>query len=462
MKITKRIILLAMLISAVFIFTACANNNKKHDIPKSTAEAEESADAAFQGVLKAVDKENRNLTFVNFNYSNECVLGYSDASKIYNKSGTLTIPETLDEGLVVQVRYNSDTMMAKEVKVDENCWEYDNITKWSIDTDKKMITVSDRNYRYDDSVVVFNNGETPDVMCLNPVDKLKVYGVDKKICSIIVKEGHGYIRPVNYEEFVGGTVSVSYILNQPITENMLLVVREGMYEVEMKNGDLVGKRTVQVVRDTEAELDMINTVTNPPDEGQVEFDIWPPGTDVYVNGKLINYSEPLSLKYGEHSVTAALTGYTTYKGTLTVNSPNPTVIINLAEEIAEVEDEEIINNDVNNNVADDDDNDEENDSDSQSTTTSNTQTDNSSAGATQDESEIVYDKEHNMTVSAPEGAEVYLNGAYKGIAPCSFPKQIGTHTITLSRADSITKSYTVVTYDDDQEVKWSFPELVKK
>ena len=142
----KKSILLILLISVIFVMAACANNTKKHKSkPENTTGPIEAVDASFQGVLRAIDRDSRTYTFVNFNYSNEIVLGYSDASKIYNKSKQLTTPETLDEGLVVQVRYDADTMMAIEVRVDENCWEYDNITKWSIDTDKKMITVSDRN-----------------------------------------------------------------------------------------------------------------------------------------------------------------------------------------------------------------------------------------------------------------------------------------------------------------------------
>jgi len=72
---------------------------------------------------------------------------------------------------------------------------------------------------------------------------------------------------------------------------------------------------------------------------------------------------------------------------------------------------------------------------------------------------IEYDKDHKITVKEPMGAEVYFNGEYKGIAPCSFPKVIGNETITLSRSGFQTKSYTVVIPNDGQDVTWSFPEL---
>ncbi|MCI8307494.1 MAG: PEGA domain-containing protein [Lachnospiraceae bacterium] len=463
----KRYLGYILIISALLLMSSACNQKTNAPRPESTGKVTESVADSFQGVVKAVDTGMKEITFVNFNYGSDMVLRYSDASSVYNKGGSLTTPESLEAGLVVQVQYDSGAMKVNEIRANKDSWEYDNIVKWSVDTEKYMFSISDKNYMYSDSVLVLNDGKTQDIMCLNRVDKLKVFGIDNKICAIIVKEGHGYIRPSNYGNFVGGTVSVSYIMNQPVVENMLLVVREGIYEVTMNNGDLSGKRTVQVLRDEETDLDMSGVVAaGAADEGRVEFDIWPPGTDVYVNGQLIDYNEPLTLKYGRHSVTAALTGYTTYKGTLTVSSPNPTVKIDLQQEVAEIKEE-------------DDDEDKKPTSKPSGENTGTTDkpaestpavsnTDNTSLAtaspdnnkATGDESEIQYDKKHTMSVNAPEGAEVYLNGVYKGIAPCSFPKQIGTQTISLSKEGCTTRSYTVVINDDEQDVTWTFPELV--
>ena len=43
------------------------------------------------------------------------------------------------------------------------------------------------------------------------------------------------------------------------------------------------------------------------------------------------------------------------------------------------------------------------------------------------------DTDHKITVSAPAGAAVYINGTYKGVAPCSFTKVIGSVTLTLTK-----------------------------
>ena len=69
------------------------------------------------------------------------------------------------------------------------------------------------------------------------------------------------------------------------------------------------------------------------------------------------------------------------------------------------------------------------------------------------------DRDHTITVSAPEGAEVYLDNVYKGIAPCSFTKIIGSQTISLRKDGYTTKSYSVDVLDDGEDVKLRFSDM---
>lgn len=71
------------------------------------------------------------------------------------------------------------------------------------------------------------------------------------------------------------------------------------------------------------------------------------------------------------------------------------------------------------------------------------------------------DSAHTITVTAPEGAEVFVDNVYKGMAPCTFTKIIGSLTITLSDTGYETKSYSVDILDDGKNAKLSFADLVK-
>ena len=66
-----------------------------------------------------------------------------------------------------------------------------------------------------------------------------------------------------------------------------------------------------------------------------------------------------------------------------------------------------------------------------------------------------------MYVDAPEGVEVYLNGSYVGISPCSFRKQSGVQVITLRKSGYETRSYTVQVDEEARDMSYSFVDLVK-
>ena len=74
--------------------------------------------------------------------------------------------------------------------------------------------------------------------------------------------------------------------------------------------------------------------------------------------------------------------------------------------------------------------------------------------------EITADDYYKVYVDAPEGAEVYLDGNYMGIAPCSFRKVAGAHVITLRRTGFDTRSYTVQIDDEEKDITYSFANLV--
>lgn len=485
MKFAKCCEKLGLLLVTLILCSGCGQTGTQ-TTPQATPLQTEEADknmASFRGVIKENDVYSGQIVFVNHNYDNEIVLKYSDATVAVNKNESQTPAELMEIGSIVNVDYDTVSQSIIRMETDSESWVIEGASGWSVDANSRVFTIAGVKYKYSDTLVVENDGRLVDVMCLNQIDKLRISGVGKKIYSVNVLCGHGYIRPYNYDDFVGGTVSVGYIFNQPVTSDMLLVVPEGIHDVTMKFGDITGTRTVQVERDAEAPLDMDGFVKKGQDnEGRVLFDIYPEGAEVFVNGRQIDYSGLVPLSYGQHNVTVALSGYTTYKGTLTVNSPNPTVIIDLIDEVAEINENGRRGTRKHDEKASKEPAETEpsvtepsvtepsvtqtatkepaapaGPSQQESTVEKDTQRD--EKPASQDEADIVYDKEHVIKISGPSGAQIYLNGAYKGIAPCSFPKQIGTQTVTVSNQAGDNESYTIVIKDDGKDVAWTFPEL---
>ena len=219
---------------------------------------------------------------------------------------------------------------------------------------------------------------------------------------------------------------------------MLITIREGTYKVVLSKNHSTAVKNVTVHSGREVTLDFSEYKPADSHVGVITFDIAPAGADLTINGTAVGYSKPIALAYGVYQIQVSMTGYTTYTGTLDVEEPKGTTVrINLVEEEAEASDTTA----------------------APSATGKSTKT---SSESTDDTQTKQIDSDHTITVSAPQGAEVYLDNVYKGLAPCTFTKVIGSQTVTLRRDGYATKSYSVDILDDDQDVKLSFADLTAK
>lgn len=420
----------ALILSVCLIVSGCGKTGSRQSVqsdPNESITYEKGKD--FVGVIKSADVTNKRLTFYNTDAEKEVAYEYTSGTEILTKNEKQISSGSLEVGQVVDVYINAGTNRISKLQLSPDILEYENVKNLVVNADEGYIEINNVRYRYGSGLPVFSNEELVDIKEITRTDEVTFRGVKGKAYSLVITKGHGYIKPEKYKDFIGGTLTVAGMMILPVTENMLIPVPEGTYEVTMKNGDFTGGKTVTVERDKQLVLDMSLFKSVAADRGQVVFDIEPTGAELYVNGILTDYSKPVSLKYGKHSVSVVLDGYTTYTGVVDVQSANPTLRISLADEEAEVVDE----------------------SDDTSVTDESSQ----SGSQVSD----TYDNLHKITVSTPAGASVYMDGTYKGTAPCSFPKKIGSVTITLSKSGYTTKSYTVTTLDDSKDVEWSFPEL---
>ncbi len=435
MKYRYRIAAVFCVIATLLGLTGCSNGKKQRSVTESASGAvvyDKGAD--FVGVIKTVNLKNSTVTFYNASFDEEESYSYSGATSVNSKYGRDMSMSEVEIGDVFDVYTSKDGRSIDGIKQSANIVETENV-KVSVDSVQKRLTVQDMTYAYSDKMVIYSDGQMLSPMEITSNDEVTFRGVKGHAYSLVVTKGHGYIRPAKYNDFVGGTLTVQGEAILPVTKEMLLTVPEGTQTVTMVNGDMTGTATVEVKRNQVTDLDMSEFQLQVPDTSRVKFRIEPEGAELYVNGSLTDYSKPVSLKYGKHSVRVVLEGYNEYKGILTVKDPGPTIDINLQEEQAEVEEEDKKSSD--------------------SSVTNDT-----SGGA--NTSSADYDTDHKITVSAPSGAAVYINGTYKGEIPCSFTKMLGSITLTLTKDGYTTKSYSIEIPDDSQDISWSFPALKAK
>lgn len=385
------------------------------------------------GVVKKIDTAAQKITFYNVSFNTVEEYQYSGGTEILSQNSVDKSMSQVEPGQVYRYVTGSGSQMLTRMQEASDIQQLQEASV-TVDAEKKQITVNgDTTYAYTDNLVVLSDGESIEPLEILDSDQVTFRGVKGLAYSLVVTKGHGYIKPTGYKDFLGGTLTVEGEAIVPVSKEMLLMVPEGQQKMSMVNGDLTGEVEVQVKRGQVTKVDMKKYQSQMPDTARVTFEIQPQGAELYVNGSLTDYSKKVPLKYGNHSIKVVLEGYNDYSGVVTIKDAGPTIRINLAEQEVQV------------------------DSSDGSSTDSSVSSD-SDSSSSQSEQEKT-DTDHKITVSAPAGAAVYINGTYKGVAPCSFTKVIGSVTLTLTKEGCTTKSYSVTITDDAQDVSWSFPDL---
>ena len=422
-------------LTVVFLCLTGCGVAKGTPVSTATSPAAETPaqEAGTTGVVKKIDTAAQKITFYNVSFNTVEEYQYSGGTEILSQNSVDKSMSQVEPGQVYRYVTGSGSQMLTRMQEASDIQQLQEASV-TVDAEKKQITVNgDTTYAYTDNLVVLSDGESIEPLEILDSDQVTFRGVKGLAYSLVVTKGHGYIKPTGYKDFLGGTLTVEGEAIVPVSKEMLLMVPEGQQKMSMVNGDLTGEVEVQVKRGQVTKVDMKKYQSQMPDTARVTFEIQPQGAELYVNGSLTDYSKKVPLKYGNHSIKVVLEGYNDYSGVVTIKDAGPTIRINLAEQEAQV------------------------DSSDGSSTDSSVSSD-SDSSSSQSEQEKT-DTDHKITVSAPAGAAVYINGTYKGVAPCSFTKVIGSVTLTLTKEGCTTKSYSVTITDDAQDVSWSFPDL---
>lgn len=430
-----------------------------------TAKTEaKSYDASFTGVLREHNEDSKTITVYNPEAKESLLFEYTSGTDVRDKYGQARVMEELSLGEIVEAYYISASGKLTALAISDQGWTYNGVGNLKVDKTNYRMDISGQTYWYDDGLSLYSEGEEISLIDLNPRDLLSIKGIGSQICSITVTKGHGYIRLKNYADFVGGTIEVGYGIIIPIVKDMLIVAREGTYRVALENGELMAVQEVSIEPNEEIVLDLSGYHMEKERIGYVRFDIQPFGADLYINGIITDYSEPIELNYGKHKVQVTMNGYEDFNGVLTIGESTPTISINLSDGTAEVSKEEPSPSPLpeQSKAPDtkDDDKDTKEDGDTQieeSEEDENAKEENNeeTTGTTS------IDEDHTITIQAPAGARVYLNGSLKGTVPLSFTKEIGNHIIVLSQSGYMTKSYSVEVIDDGENVVLSFPDMLQ-
>ena len=377
---------------------------------------EDTAKPTLTGVLTFIDTAKDMTHMLDISSGTEYEVPYTGATDIKDAYEKVVADVSLEPGQIYDV-YVGKNGKANAIYGNSDSWERSDVSDITVDESSRKITIGATNLYYDENAVVLSDGARINIAQIVKQDNLTLRGIGEKLYSIDVNNGHGYVQFTGLDAFVGGYVTIGKQLFA-VTEGMLVTSPVGVYTVEIQLEDVSASKTVTINKDETSSVDFSEYAPKADMYGTVNFSITPSNAILSIDNVEVDYSEPISLKYGRHYLTLVCNHYEQYSETFVVNSSYKTKVIDMIS--------------------------------------------NGSTGTTK-ETTTTKDNTNGYTVSveAPTGAALYVDSVYVGVIPCSFQKTYGNKTITLKQEGYKTVSYTISVLNTTGNLKYSFPEMVK-
>ena len=278
------------------------------------------------------DMTNEQLNLKQLVSGKQYLYVYSLSTDFQDKYGNSATTVDFEPGRVIHVGKKDGEGRLLQAQIADEVWEYSDITKYSVDTERGIFKIADSKYSYDADLFVESNGEKIRLSDLNEKDKIRVVGIGTKILSVSVTTGQGILELRNTSVFEGSFIQVGSKIFAQITHNMKLEIPEGTYTVTVANEGYGGSTEVEIARGEVCTLDLDELKGEGPKTGSITFYIDVEGATLSIDGDTVDYSAPVVLTYGVHELHAEADGYDDFDKKLFVNSAAANIDISLTGE----------------------------------------------------------------------------------------------------------------------------------
>lgn len=450
--------MMILMICLGFCVTGCGN---EVTIPSYDEEVEPADEVSMVAIVSNVDEVNEKITLRAVSYETEIILSFNGGADIKDKYGDILSMSQVELGSIVDIVYdaNRDKLLSLYMSKDENVKKLQEVSGAEIDYLEKTVQIDGKTYQMSDSISTFSDNTEIGLDEICSEDQLSVWLYNDIVCSMYVELGHGYVRLSDYASYIGGMVEIGYDVIVPVTEDMLLTVREGEYMLRIAKGDDVGTKKVEVIKNQEIDISLADIAIEPKQMGSVLFKVTPSDAAVYIDGMQVNTEGAVDIVYGKHKIYIAADGYQTYSASFNVNYAYKIKEYTLQKEDGTTE--------TSSSTGQSEGSTTQTTEKTGSTTEAGTTKDGTTEKSTTEKDSDIKDvnsttgtkTSNKVTITTPSGASVYFDGEYIGIAPMSFTKVTGSHIITLSKLGYLSKSYTVTFTDDGKDESLRYDEL---
>ncbi len=476
----------------LFLLCLCLVCCSGEEVPVTGEPAEETENNYIYedtAIIVTMDTGEKSVTFQNMETGLRYTLSYDGATYFYDKYGSALSAKQVRCGAVADITFDKSDKSLLSLSISPDYFVYSDITfEGFIKNDSRFVFLNEE-YKLDDFLVISDGNMNLDKMELSKDDVITICGKEHTVYSIYLESGHGYLRLENDEFFVGGWIEVGNKIIRSVSEDMLLTVPEGSYEVLVSNDGITGIKNVTIGRNQEVTIDL-GDIDVEKKYGNVLFVLNPSDAELFVDGAKVDTGAPVTMEYGIHQLICRAEGYETTASYIKVGEPSASITLTLTKEAGSEEE------------SDEDDSQSESESNSQTNSQneseSNSQTNSQNASANSSENSSGQSSESNSSsqvssenvsengtsssetvsgtpgsdeavagsgskvyIDGPEGTEIYVDGSYVGIAPISFAKPTGSVVITIRKTGYQTRSYTIQLENNGEDVHYAFSELME-
>ena len=409
-----------------------------------------SYDSADTAVVLSTDLTNKAVSLVNMDTGKQYTLYYDGTTYVKDKyDGPMTISQ-IKAGDVVDVTFLKGKKKLASIKRSPEAWIFDDLDNYDLAGVNRTASIGSLTYALPDEAVVLSEGRRVEKEEVMAQDVVTISGIDHKIYSVKVDKGHGYLRLKNDQPLLGGWIEVGNSVIRQITEDMLLVVPEGSYQVVLSNNGVGCVKEITVERNKEVVLDVGDVEIAEDKTGMILFNVTPETASVNVDGKPVDISKAVEMRYGIHQVQVEASGYDTLTKYIQVGSEYATISFTLEESRKKNDDKNSVSGNTTERIPW---------QDTLASVSGNSISGNSLSSLS--ENALGTSNNNKVYIDSPKGVEVYLDGNYIGLAPVRFTKSAGRHEITLRKDGYETKSYTIYLANDKRDETYSFSDLKK-
>ena len=460
MRKRKMLRLLVTLMLSLFL-VGCGDEKGDVKVYENTeAEIISHEEQTMTAIVTGIDMENKLVDFVSIQDGAQYSLIYHGGVHVLDSKGKDIGIGSVACGDVLDVTYYGDTEKLVSMQPNGHVSTYTEVKKFIYNSEEHTASYGGKSLKLSDYVKAFDGEQAIALADVNTEDEVTLSVWNGTLLSVVITKGHGYVRLLNQGTYIGGFVEIGKDVIVPVTADMLVAVGEGEYTLRINKNGYSGEKKVKVTRDREINID-ISDIAIP--SGTVTFAIEPEDVEpeIKVDGSAISGRTFTGL-YGEHTLAIKADGYDSFRGSFRINETTKTLHVTLQKddtsETTEATTEEgTTTGDATTGQSDTTGGTTTGQSDTTGTdTTTGSTTTQSGTEATTQSAE----REYKITIREPAGVGVYLDGDYVGIAPVSFKKTAGTHTITLYKAGYLIKSYTIQAVHDGTDDEYSYADLI--